>query len=233
MNATKKKIRNSKLNADQNNAASIAPQRSYGLRGDFKNARMVNATRKMADFDASPGAICSILGIQTKRKIRDMVNQTHPSLHTTAGMEVDQGKRVRGRNIYSKTWYLREPERMIHAAYLIKILTSYEKDLGTVEEGVDLAERMINAYETYLELVGSTSESAVITFTRFNGIRTLLKIGDFVFRRCKSIDCNCEYIEAASTTREICQICHESNEIAKKGAHRELKLLHACNSKLI
>lgn len=202
----------------QDSGSTTTTQRCHGLRGDFMNARMVNATRKMADFGASSGAICSVLGIPTKRKIRDMVNKTHPELHTRNGMEIDQGKKVRGRNIYSKTWYLREAERMVHATYLVKILNSYAKEQGPVEEGVDLAERMINAYETYLALVGAESDSAVITFTRFNGVRMLLKIGELVFRRCKSIECGCDYIEAAATTREICQVCHESNEITKRSS---------------
>ncbi len=226
----KKKVRNSKMNAHQDSGSAPAAQRCYGLRGDFRNARMVNATRKMADFGASPGAICSVLGIPTKRKIRDMVNKTHPSLHIRAGMEIDQGKRVRGRNIYSTTWYLREPERMVHAAYLIKILNSYAKDHGSVEEGIELAERMISAYETYLVLVGADSDSAVITFTRFNGVRVLLKIGDLVFRRCRSVECGCDYLEAASTTREICQVCHESNEITKKISQGKLRLLQGCEA---
>ncbi|MHB8697636.1 MAG: hypothetical protein ACYC9J_06285 [Sulfuricaulis sp.] len=200
----------------QGTTAGHTAQRCDGLRGDLTNARKVNATMKMANYGASPGAICSVLGIPAKRKIRDMVNQTHPKLYTRAGMEICQGKRVRGRNIYSPTWYLRESERMVHGAYLIKILNSYAKDHGIVEEGVDLAERMISAYETYLVFVGAESDSAIITFTRFNGLRVLLKIGELVFRRCSHIKCGCDYLEAASTTRETCQICHETNEIEKK-----------------
>ncbi len=194
------------------------------LRGNYRNARMVQLAIEMAHFGASSGVICGILGVQAKRKVRLLVNEVHANPSERDSPESTPCKQ--GRDGYSTAWYVRVPERMVHTALLIKILNDTENEVGPEKNNIEKAERLLKVYKTYLCLIGGDHFTATIPFSRFWLATKLFAAQEIVFRRCKTKDCYSEYLDASSTSREVCQVCYEENE-AKKTKPGKIKLVTA------
>lgn len=211
------------------NSESTQSKNTYSrfLRGNYRNARMIQLAIEMAHFGASSGVICGILGVQAKRKVRLLVNEVHANASERNSAETTPCKQ--GRDGYSTAWYVRVPERMVHTALLIKILNDNEKDGGPERNNIEKAEHFLKVYKTYLHLVGEDHLTATVPFSRFWQATKLLAAQEIVFRRCKSKDCSSDYLDASSTSREICQVCHEENE-AKKTKPGRMKLVPTTGS---